>query len=30
VCTIMFLVLALGSLIYFKLFDPSKEVEVSR
>jgi multiple sugar transport system permease protein len=29
-CTIMFLVLALGSVIYFKLFDPSKEVEVGR
>ncbi len=29
-CTIMFLVLALGSAIYFKLFDPSKEVEVGR
>jgi multiple sugar transport system permease protein len=29
-CTIMFLVLALGSVLYFKLFDPSKEVEVGR
>lgn len=27
-CTIMFLVLALASVVYFKLFDPSKEVEV--
>lgn len=29
-CTIMFMVLALGSIAYFKLFDPSKEVEVGR
>ncbi len=29
-CTIMFLVLALASVIYFRLFDPSKEVEVDR
>ncbi len=29
-CTIMFFVLALGSAIYFKFFDPSKEVEVGR
>ena len=29
-CTIMFLVLAIGSVVYFKLFDPSKEVEVGR
>ncbi len=29
-CTIMFLVLAFGAFIYFKVFDPSKEVEVGR
>ncbi len=29
-CTIMFLVLAIGSIIYFKVFDPSREVEVGR
>jgi multiple sugar transport system permease protein len=29
-CTVMFLVLAVGSIAYFKIFDPSKEVEVSR
>ena len=30
VCTLMFVVLAIGSISYFKLFDPSKEVEVGR
>lgn len=29
-CTVMFIVLAIGSVLYFKLFDPSKEVEVGR
>jgi len=29
-CTLMFIVLAIGSILYFKLFDPSKEVEVGR
>lgn len=29
-CTMMFIVLAIGSIVYFKLFDPSKEVEVGR
>ena len=30
VCTVMFLVLAVGSIVYFKAFDPSREVEVGR
>ena len=30
VCTFMFLVLVIGSIVYFKLFDPTKEVEVGR
>jgi len=30
VCTFMFLVLLIGSVIYFKLFDPTKEIEVGR
>ena len=30
VCTVMFLVLAAGSIVYFKVFDPSREVEVGR
>ncbi len=30
VCTFMFLVLVIGSIAYFKLFDPTKEVEVGR
>ena len=29
-CTVMFLVLVVGSIVYFKLFDPTKEVEVGR
>jgi len=29
-CTIMFLVLAVGSVVYFKAFDPSREIEVGR
>ncbi len=30
VCTFMFLVLVIGSIVYFKVFDPTKEVEVGR
>jgi multiple sugar transport system permease protein len=30
VCTFMFLVLVAGSIVYFKLFDPTQEVEVGR
>jgi multiple sugar transport system permease protein len=30
VCTVMFLVLVVGSIVYFRLFDPTKEVEVGR
>ncbi len=30
VCTFMFLVLVFGSVVYFKFFDPTKEVEVGR
>lgn len=29
-CTIMFLVLAMGSAVYFKFFDPGREIEVER
>jgi multiple sugar transport system permease protein len=29
-CTVMFLVLVVGSIVYFKLFDPTREVEVGR
>jgi multiple sugar transport system permease protein len=29
-CTVMFLVLAVGSFIYFRFFDPGREVEVGR
>jgi len=29
-CTVMFLVLVLGSIAYFKFFDPTREVEVGR
>ena len=29
-CTVMFLVLVAGSVVYFKLFDPTREVEVGR
>lgn len=29
-CTFMFLVLVLGALVYFRLFDPTREVEVGR
>jgi len=29
-CTVMFVVLVAGAVVYFKLFDPSREVEVGR
>ena len=29
-CTVMFVVLLAGAVVYFKLFDPSREVEVGR
>ena len=29
-CTVMFVVLLVGAVIYFKLFDPTKEIEVGR
>jgi len=29
-CTVMFLVLLIGAVVYFKLFDPTREVEVGR
>ncbi len=29
-CTVMFLVLVAASVVYFRLFDPTKEVEVGR
>jgi len=29
-CTVMFLVLVVGSIVYFKLFEPTREVEVGR
>jgi multiple sugar transport system permease protein len=29
-CTVMFLVLVVGSLIYFRFFNPTREVEVGR
>jgi len=29
-CTVMFLVLGAGAVLYFKLFDPSREIEVGR
>jgi multiple sugar transport system permease protein len=29
-CTVMFVVLVVGAVLYFKLFDPSREVEVGR
>ena len=29
-CTVMFLVLLVGALLYFKLFDPTREIEVGR
>jgi multiple sugar transport system permease protein len=29
-CTVMFAVLAVGSFVYFRFFDPSREVEVGR
>jgi multiple sugar transport system permease protein len=30
VCSVMFLILVAGAVVYFKLFDPSREVEVGR
>ncbi len=29
-CTVMFVVLLVGAVVYFKLFDPTKEIEVGR
>ena len=29
-CTVMFLVLVAGAVLYFRLFDPTREVEVGR
>jgi len=29
-CTVMFVVLLVGAILYFKLFDPTKEIEVGR
>ena len=29
-CTVMFLVLLVGAVVYFRLFDPTREVEVGR
>jgi ABC-type sugar transport system permease subunit len=29
-CTVMFVILVAGAVVYFRLFDPSREVEVGR
>ena len=29
-CSVMFVVLLVGAVVYFKLFDPTKEIEVGR